>query len=130
MLAHPQRAMIALVAAADGRSRPLPVAPREKRAMANARWIPESFWRSQMSALAKRVLRVVAEAKEPDVLVHVRFHPNADVAMIGEKPDHLTPQQWYNRLCEGALSHYLALAGGRGFFRVPQSTFDAILAKA
>jgi hypothetical protein len=35
-----------------------------------------------MSALAKRVFRVVAEAKEPDVLVHVRFHPNADIAMM------------------------------------------------
>jgi hypothetical protein len=83
-----------------------------------------------MSALAKRVVRVVAEAKEPDVLVHVRFHPNADIAMIGEKPQHLTPHEWYTRLCQGASRHYLGLAGGRGFFRVPRSTFDAILAKA
>ncbi len=83
-----------------------------------------------MSALAKRAVRLVAEAKEPDVLIHVRFHPNADIAMIDKQPEHLTPHQWFTRLCEGASRHYLGLAGGRGFFRIPQSTFDAIMAKA
>lgn len=84
-----------------------------------------------MSALARRVVReVAAEANEPEVLIHVRFHPNSDVAMIGEQPEHLKPHEWYARLCEGAYMHYLGLAGGRGFFRIPRSKFNAILAEA
>jgi hypothetical protein len=83
-----------------------------------------------MSALAKRVVHEVTEANEPEVLIHVRFHPNADIAMIDEQPRHLTAHEWFTRLCEGANNHYRALAGGRGFFRIPRSTYDAIVAKA
>jgi hypothetical protein len=83
-----------------------------------------------MSAQALRVVREAPAAAEPEVLIHVRFHPNADVATIGEQPGHLKPQAWFNLLCEGALSRYRGLAGGRGFFRIPKSTFDAIRDKA
>jgi hypothetical protein len=85
-----------------------------------------------MSALARRVAvrEVAVKAKEPEVLVHLRFHPNADIATIGEKPEHLTPHQWYTLLCEGAYDHYRGLAGGRGCFSIPRSKFDAIRAKA
>jgi hypothetical protein len=87
-----------------------------------------------MSAQALRVVREVIDAEvtraEPEVLVHVRFHPNADVAMIGEQPEYVSPQAWFNLLSKGALDYYRALAGGRGFFRIPKSTFDAIAAKA
>jgi hypothetical protein len=83
-----------------------------------------------MNAQALRVVREVTEAAEPEVLIHVRFHPNADVATIGEQPGHLKPQAWFNLLCAGALSHYRGLAGGRGFFRIPKSTFNAIAANA
>jgi hypothetical protein len=83
-----------------------------------------------MSAQALRVVREAPVTAEPDVLIHVSFHPNADVATVGEQPGHLRPQAWFNLLCEGALDHYRGLAGGRGFFRIPKSTFDAILAKA
>jgi hypothetical protein len=83
-----------------------------------------------MSAKALRVVRVAPETAEPEVLIHVRFHPNADVATVGEQPEHLRPQAWFNLLCEGALDHYRGLAGGRGFFRIPKSKYDAILTKA
>jgi hypothetical protein len=83
-----------------------------------------------MNALARRVVHEVIQAKEPDVLIHLRFNPSGDVVSIGEQPQHLTVYEWYTRLCEGACNHYRALAGGRGFFRIPRSTFDAILAKA
>jgi hypothetical protein len=128
MIADPPKVTIALVAAGRWpRSSALRYLTHV-REMTGGR-ILKSLWRSQMSALAKRAVRVVAEAKEPDVLVHVRFHPNADIAKIDKQPQHLTPHQWYTRLCQGASSHYLGLAGGRGFFRIPQSTFDAILTK-
>jgi hypothetical protein len=83
-----------------------------------------------MSALAKRAVRIAAEAKEPDVLIHLRFNPSGDVTVIDERPRHLSVYEWYKRLREGASDHYMALAGGRGFFRIPKSTFDAIAAKA
>ncbi len=83
-----------------------------------------------MSALAKRVVQVVAEAKEPDVLIHLRFNPSGDVTIIDQQPPHLTVYAWYTRLCQGASNHYRALAGGRGFFRIPKSKFDSILAEA
>ena len=85
-----------------------------------------------MSALAKRAVRVAvaAEAKEPEVLIHLRFNPSGDVTTIGEKPEHLSVYDWYKLLRMEAYDYYRALAGGRGFFRIPQSTFDAIRAKA
>jgi hypothetical protein len=63
-----------------------------------------------MSALAKRAVQqpvsekpeskfeVTSERKfEPspdDVLIHIRFHPNADLAWIGvEPPAHVSPQE-------------------------------------
>jgi hypothetical protein len=82
-----------------------------------------------MSALAKRVVEDVSEEQEHDVIIHVRFHPNADIATIDERPQHLSNHDWYTRLCEGASAHYRALAGGRGFFRIPGSTFNAIVSK-
>jgi hypothetical protein len=85
-----------------------------------------------MSALAKRAVRVavVPEVKEPEVLIHLRFNAAGDVTTIGEKPEHLSVFEWYKLLREGASNHYQTFAGGRGFFRIPQSTFDAIRAKA
>ena len=83
-----------------------------------------------MSALATRVVQVVADAKEPDVLIHLRFNPSGDVTIIDQQPQHLTVYEWYTRLCQGASNHYRALAGGRGFFRIPKSIFNAIVAKA
>jgi len=61
-----------------------------------------------------------------DVLVHVRFYPNTKIASIGEKPDDLSASEWFERLLGAASPHYEVLAGGRGFFRIPRSKFDAI----
>jgi hypothetical protein len=70
------------------------------------------------------------QEKEDDVLIHVRYHPNADVYMIDACPKHLTPQQWLGVLWTEAPSQYLGLSGGRGFFRIPRSAYEAILSKA
>jgi len=61
-----------------------------------------------------------------DVLVHVRFYANTEIASIGEKPDDLSASEWFERLLGAASPHYQVLAGGRGFFRIPRPTFDAI----
>ena len=66
------------------------------------------------------------EEKADEVLVHVRFHPNAEISTIDARPEHLSSQEWFKRLTEAASQHYQVLAGGRGFFRIPRSTFEAI----
>lgn len=72
-----------------------------------------------------------AERKQPavadEVLVHVRFHPNAEISSIGEKPEKLSASEWFKHLLDAASPHYQVLAGGRGFFRIPRSTFETIL---
>jgi hypothetical protein len=68
--------------------------------------------------------------KEDDVLIHVRYHPNADVSTIDACPKHLSPKAWLALLWTEAPSHYLGLSGGRGFFRIPRSAYEAILSKA
>ena len=61
------------------------------------------------------------------VLVHVRFHPNAEIFSIGEKPETLSESEWFRRLLDVASQYYRVFAGGRGFFRIPRPRFEAIL---
>jgi len=81
-----------------------------------------------MTALA-RVEKPAAQAfaAPEEVLVHVRFHPNGEVFTIGECPRQLSPQDWFLRLRTMASPYYQVLAGGRGFFRIPLSRFEAIV---
>lgn len=80
-----------------------------------------------MNALAKMAAPAVrVEPVAEDVLIHVRFQPNAEIFTIDRLPGNLTPKVWFNRLTEAASSHYRVLAGGRGFFRIPRSLFDTI----
>jgi hypothetical protein len=102
----------------------------------------------QMSALEKRVdlqplsekaaSEVKSETKPEskfeerpdDVLIHIRFHPNADVAWIGvEPPAHISWKDLYVHLRMEAADHYRGLIGGRGFFRIPRAKYDAIVSK-
>jgi hypothetical protein len=102
----------------------------------------------QMSALENRVVQLPASEKpkseavpeqkfEPkfasapdDVLIHIRFHPNADIASISvEPPKHLNWKDLYTHLRMEAADYYRGLAGGRGFFRIPRATYDAIVSK-
>ncbi len=55
---------------------------------------------------------------DTQVIIHVRFAPNGEVTDIGERPEALAPQTWFNRLSLLAGGHYQALAGGRGVFRL------------
>lgn len=82
-----------------------------------------------MSALAKRVEFPAVEApvrKADDVLIHVRFSPNADVFTIDRCPEGVAPKAWFERLYRGAAPYYQTLANGRGFFRIPREAFEAL----
>ena len=53
-----------------------------------------------------------------NTVIHVRFAPNGSVVDIGERPEMLSPQQWFNWLSLNIPATYRALAGGRGVFKV------------
>ena len=64
------------------------------------------------------------------VLIHVRFAPNGVVVEISERPTALSPQEWFNRLCEKAINAYQPLAGGRGVFRLTRTVVDVFKAES
>jgi hypothetical protein len=64
-----------------------------------------------------------------NVLVHVRFAPNGAIVEISERPAGLSPQEWFNSLCDKASDVYQPLAGGRGLFRLTRTAVDAFKAE-
>lgn len=65
-----------------------------------------------------------------NVLIHVRFAPNGVVVEISERPAALSPQEWFNSLCDKASNAYQPLAGGRGVFRLTRTVVDAFKAES
>ncbi|MGA7805870.1 hypothetical protein [Bradyrhizobium sp.] len=61
-----------------------------------------------------------------NVIIHARFAPNGTVVEIGERPQGLTPQEWFEFLSTKAGDAYQSLAGGRGVFRLTRSSVDAL----
>jgi hypothetical protein len=57
-------------------------------------------------------------------MIHVRFAPDGSVTEIGARPETLSPQEWFNWLSRNAADCYKALAGGRGYFRLPPGDLD------
>lgn len=61
-----------------------------------------------------------------DVLIHVRFNPNAEVYTIDRLPQGVTAKAWFERLYAMAAPYYRTLANGRGFFRIPAPVFAGL----
>lgn len=61
-----------------------------------------------------------------NTVIHVRFAPNGSVVEIGERPEALSPQQWFNWLSLNIPAAYRALAGGRGVFKVASTDVDML----
>ena len=49
--------------------------------------------------------------------------------MITERPAALSPQEWFDFLSDKAGTHYQALSGGRGVFRLQRPEVDALKAE-
>jgi hypothetical protein len=64
------------------------------------------------------------------VLIHVRFAPNGTVVEISERPKALSPQDWYNWLCDKAGMTYQPLSGGRGVFRITADEVETFKAES
>ncbi|WP_026606831.1 hypothetical protein [Methylocapsa acidiphila] len=61
-----------------------------------------------------------------EVIIHARFHPNGLINTINHRPEPLSPQEWFDRLCHAAPDTYQPLSGGRGAFRIPNDLFALI----
>lgn len=61
-----------------------------------------------------------------NVTIYARFAPDGSVVEISERPEELTPQQWFNFLSNRAGNVYEAFAGGRAAFRLARSEVDAL----
>lgn len=72
-------------------------------------------------------MTALAPASTEDVLIHVRFRADGTVFTIDGCPSSMSGQDWFVRLYEAASPFYAALAGGRGFFRIPRDRFMAAL---
>ncbi|MGO9547158.1 MAG: hypothetical protein ACLPPF_20485 [Rhodomicrobium sp.] len=64
------------------------------------------------------------------VVIHVRFAPDATVTEIGERPEKLSAQAWFDRLSLTAPNTYQSLSGGRGVFRIARAEVEALKASA
>ncbi len=64
------------------------------------------------------------------VMIHLRFAANGSVVEISERPNGLTPQEWFNLLSDNAGDCYQAFSGGRGVFRVPPEKLEALKAQS
>lgn len=62
---------------------------------------------------------------EAPVIIHVRFAPDGSVTEIGERPESVSAQDWFNRLSMQAAGQYQSLSGGRGVFRIERAQVDA-----
>ncbi|MFG1302110.1 hypothetical protein V5F49_20180 [Xanthobacter sp. V3C-3] len=70
---------------------------------------------------------VAQTAEAPaDVLIHVRFNPNAEVFTIDRQPEGVSAKAWFERLYTAASPYYRTLANGRGFFRIPAPVFAGL----
>lgn len=64
------------------------------------------------------------------VMIHVRFNPNGTVAQIGECPETLSGQAWFNLLTIRTQDNYEALSGGRALFRLPKAEVEQLKVSA
>lgn len=62
---------------------------------------------------------------ENGIQVLVRFAPDGTVTQIGERPEGVAPQAWFNHLTRHAGDTFRALSGGRGAFRLGADRLEA-----
>jgi hypothetical protein len=65
-----------------------------------------------------------------EIIVHARYAPDGSVLEIGERPEGLSSQQWFNFLCVKAPEAAHALSGGRIIFRLPATELETLKAEA
>jgi hypothetical protein len=64
------------------------------------------------------------------VLIHLRAAPNGTIVEIGERPEGLSPQEWFNFLSTNAGDAYQAFSGARGVFRLSRERVEQLKAQS
>ena len=64
------------------------------------------------------------------VIIHLRAAPDGTIVEIGERPQRLTPHEWYNYLRLNAIDAYQTYSGARGVFRLERARLDALKAES
>ena len=60
------------------------------------------------------------------VIIHSRAAPNGTIVEIGERPQALSPHEWYDFLRANAIDAYQPFSGARGVFRLERARLDAL----
>jgi hypothetical protein len=71
-----------------------------------------------------------ADRLSGNVVVNVRFAPDGLVCAVTFRPEHMSPQAWFDHLCRMAPQTYRALSGGRGSFCIGRDDFAVMSAAA
>jgi len=64
------------------------------------------------------------------VVIHAFYYPDGTIKEIGQRPDKLTGQQWFNFLCNRIPHAGQPLSGGRHVFRISPTELEALQAEA
>lgn len=64
------------------------------------------------------------------VMIHVRFATNGTVTEIGERPEAMNAQAWFNLLSSATTDNYESLSGGRAIFRIPRAQIEQLKSTA
>jgi hypothetical protein len=67
---------------------------------------------------------------EGDIVIHGRYAPDGTILEIGERPDGVSPQVWFNLLCVKVPESAKPLAGGRIIFRVQPGPLETLKTEA
>ncbi len=65
-----------------------------------------------------------------DIVIHGRYAQDGTILEIGERPDGVSPQQWFNLLCVKIPEAAKPLAGGRIIFRVSAPELETLKTEA
>ncbi len=65
-----------------------------------------------------------------EIIIHAFYYPDGTIKEIGQRPEKLTGQQWFNFLCDRIPNLGQALSGGRHIFRVPATDLEALKTEA
>jgi len=60
------------------------------------------------------------------VIIHCRAAPNGTIVEIGERPQALSPHEWYDFLRANSIDAYQPFSGARGVFRLERARLDAL----
>jgi hypothetical protein len=91
----------------------------------------------EIASLAARSAQPAASGQPAEVdsahskvVINIRFSPDGLVCSATYRPEHMSPQVWFDHVCRMAPEAYMPLSGGRGSFCIGREEFAVISAAA